>query len=96
MSDRIHCCVPFCRRTTKDDGHVSEFLCSNHWPTISPHLRRRESKLRRLYKRRFGDYAFWHFPAGSPKRIEALKLRRLYEKAWERCKSQAIERAAGI
>jgi hypothetical protein len=34
-SDRIPCCVPFCRRTRRDDGSFSEWICGKHWALVS-------------------------------------------------------------
>ncbi len=96
MTDRISCCVPFCRRTCRNDKGYTDFLCQKHWPTVSRHLRRRHSKLDWLYRRRFGENPYWHYKGGSPDRLTSLKLGELCRKAWDRCKIQAIERAAGI
>lgn len=96
MTDRISCCVPFCRRTFKNDEGCTEVICGKHWRLAAPHLRRRKTKLFRLYRKRFGDTPFWEYPAGSPKRLEAVKIDRLCDRAWKICKKQAIERAAGI
>ncbi len=94
MTDRLSCCVPFCGRTTKPD--CSEWICGPHWMAVSPRLRRRKYRLFRVYKRRFGNNGFWAYPAGSPDRLQAVKLDRLCSKAWERCKQAAIETAVGI
>lgn len=96
---RLSCCVPFCRRTRRmEDGMKpeTEWICGKHWPLVSKTLRRRDSKLLRRYVRKFGRNDFWQYQAGSPERIEAVRLARLLEKSWQRCKAQAIERAAGI
>lgn len=94
MTDRISCCIPFCRRTTKHE--CQEWICGKHWPLVPRHMRRRDSKLVRLYLRRYGKTSFWQMPAGSPQRIAAIKLSRICETSWTACKKQAIERAAGI
>jgi hypothetical protein len=94
MSDRLGCCVPFCRRTTKRD--CSEWVCGPHWAAVPTLLKKRKYKLFRLYKRRFGTNGYWAYPAGSPNRLLAVRLERLCEKAWKRCKRAAIETAAGI
>lgn len=44
MTERISCCVPFCRRTTRNDGTFSEWICGKHWRLVS-----RKAK---LFKRR--------------------------------------------
>lgn len=96
MTDRLACCVPFCRHTRKGDGTFNEWVCGPHWMAVPARLRRRKYRFYRLYRKRFGDAGYWQFPAGSPKRIEAVRIDRLCRKAWERCKAVAIERAAGI
>ncbi|TQX92353.1 hypothetical protein EQW76_00740 [Rhizobium sp. rho-13.1] len=96
MVDRIPCCVPYCRRTFKNDEGCKEVICGKHWRLASPVLRRRKIKLFRMYTKRFGENGFWAYPAGSAKRIEAVRLDRLCGLIWERCKTQAIERAMGI
>jgi len=95
MTDRISCCVPFCRRTFRKLDHV-EVVCGKHWRLVSPVLRRRKAKLYRMYRKRFGDKGYWEFPPGSEKRIEAIRLDRLCGEIWKRCRNQAIERAGGI
>jgi len=96
MSERLACCVLGCKRTCNNIKGYSDFLCSKHWPMVTPYMRRRHSRLARLYRKRFGDNAYWTYPAGSEKRLEAVKLERLCRKAWSICKAQAIERAMGI
>jgi len=71
-------------------------VCGEHWKTVPPHFKRRKYKLFRKYKRLFGTNGFWCYPAGSEKRMYAVRLDRLCEKAWKKCKSSAIERATGI
>jgi hypothetical protein len=68
-NSRLHCCVPFCARTTVPKNGWDEWLCQKHWP-------------------------------GADHKLRALKLRAekfnrqwLYQRAWARCKRQAIERA---
>jgi hypothetical protein len=95
---RIPCVVPFWRRTANEAKYPpgTEIICGKHWRMAPATWRRRRSKLERIYSRRFGDSPFWEFPAGTPKRIEAVRLDRLINALWERCKTEAIERAAGI
>lgn len=33
--DRLHCIVPFCRRTFKRTGRFSEWICGPHWRLVS-------------------------------------------------------------
>jgi hypothetical protein len=96
-SDRIPCCVPFCRRTADAEKFKGEeIICGKHWRLASATQRRRQSRMARMYRRRFGRNGYWEYPAGSPDRLDAVKLARILEKLWERCKRQAIERAAGL
>lgn len=92
--DRIACCVPFCRRTCK--GGDGEWICGTHWMAVPARLRRRKYRFFRLYRRRYGDNFWGVYPPGSADRFGAVKLDRLCDKAWERCKRAAIELAAGI
>lgn len=96
MTDRLPCCVPFCRRTFKNDEGFVEMICGKHWRMASQVKRRRRTRLFRAYRKRFGDNDYWNYPAGSPQRIAAVRLHRLCQKAWQSCKRDAIERAAGI
>ncbi|AJD41011.1 hypothetical protein RGR602_CH01672 [Rhizobium gallicum bv. gallicum R602sp] len=59
-------------------------------------MRRRDSKLVRLYQKRFEKNQFWELKTGSPERRAAVRLAGLCAKSWSACKKQAIERAAGI
>jgi len=34
MTARIPCCVPFCRRTTRNDGSFTEWICAKHWRLV--------------------------------------------------------------
>lgn len=93
--DRLHCCVPHCRRTK--GWHVeAEWICGKHWSVLPAYLRQRKNGLFRLYRRRFGNSGFWEFPPGSDKRIEAIRLERMCAAAWRLCVRAAIERAVGI
>ncbi len=96
MVDRLSCCVPHCRRTTRNEDGYSNWICGIHWRLVSKYRRRRDSKLVRRYVKKFGRTPFWHYPGGSPQRIEAVRLTSLCEKSWELCRKQAIERAGGI
>lgn len=94
--DRLPCLVPFCRRTTKLKYEGEEWLCSTHWLSLPVALRRRKTKWCRRYTKRFGRNAYWCYPAGSENRIAALRLAKVCDRIWERCKQRAIERATGI
>lgn len=96
MTERLSCCVPFCKRTRHNREGYSEWICGDHWRNVSKTLRRRKAKVYRLYRCRFGDNSFWCYPGGSPQRLEAVKLDRICGKVWQACKRQAIERAVGL
>lgn len=90
---RVACCVPFCKRTGKDDGHVTEIICGPHWrPT--------DSRLRRSYKR----LCKWLAPKleldpsafSEAEQRRIIARHRVAEAMWEKLKAEAIEAAMGI
>jgi hypothetical protein len=81
--DRIGCCVPFCRRTRKNELGFSEWICGDHWREIPKPYRRTWGRLRRTLRRGY-----------SPAEIPALEARRY--RLWSRVKRAAIERAVGL
>ena len=99
MTDRVPCCVPFCRRTIAR-GDFNEWICPRHWPLVSAATKRRRRLADRIAdraQRRFDTLAaaqggYW-LPA-QRRRVEGA-IRRAAA-AWERCKAEAIERAGGI
>jgi hypothetical protein len=50
MSDRLRCCVPFCRRTHKP-GQWAEWMCQKHWVLIRAERRRVYRRLERRWHR---------------------------------------------
>lgn len=84
VTDRISCVVPFCRRTTKRLWETQEWVCGIHWRLVPREMRQRLFKYRRLVNRMF--------TRGVPN--QRAKARESDQ--WEKCKSAAIERAAGI
>jgi hypothetical protein len=96
MTDRLACSVPHCHRTRHNREGFSEWICATHWQMVSKHYRRRYSRFRRAYKRRFGDNHFGAYPCGSPDRIAALRLDKICVRAWAACRRQAIEIGMGI
>lgn len=86
---RLACCVPFCRRTFKNDKAGTPWpegvriMCGKHWRLGSAVLRKRHGRLSRLHKRgivgRAGEQVEW-----------------MLHRLWERIRIQATEAAAGI
>jgi len=95
MSERQACCVPFCRRTHKPDGHEA-WICGPHWRGTPARAKAVVRKAARAYRRRFGNNAPWDYPAGSPDRLAAVEAYHAWRDAWEACKAAAIEAAAGL
>lgn len=97
MSERVHCCVPFCRRTTRKP--YREWICGIHWRLVSSRTKQRRRaavKIARRSNERFDDAysAQGYFEESQYQRV--LAARHLSEALWERCKSEAIERAGGL
>lgn len=92
---RLPCCIVGCRSTFADDGS-SEIICGKHWRLAPAKWRRQVTVLRRRYRNLCGDGGWTDFPAGSPKRLEAVRLFRLFHSAWDRCKRRASQRAMGL
>lgn len=78
MTERLGCCVPFCRRTTKRT-EWDEWLCGDHWRMIPKDKRRVYGRIVRRWRR-------YHKKSDVPRGW----------RIWNRLKSIAIERAAGV
>ena len=98
MTERIPCCVPFCRRTAPQEKFpgCTEIICGKHGRMASRVLRLRYRKIFRRYRRDLGGKEYWDYPAGSPLRIKGVRLARILDELWTRFKNSAIEAAAGI
>lgn len=96
---RLACCVPFCRRSVKV-GEYNEWVCGKHWPLVSrstkAEWRTVRKRVRAVTKRKPEYREYWRLPPGSPARLSAVSMWRRYDQVWNRCKQEAIERAAGI
>lgn len=111
---RIICCVPFCRRTYRNDDGYAEWICGPHWRAVPLRYRRFKAKAGKAYATAvalcdtinaegyefakanegcISDDIMDRFMAAWDRRI--LK-RRQSDRAWDRCKRIAIERAMGI
>lgn len=96
--ERTACLVPFCRRTTK--VRFPEWVCSVHWPMVSKRLRRRYTMAKRLarrsnqrFLRQYAAQGHAYSEADYRRVMAAFDLR---NRIWDRCKAEAIQRAAGI
>lgn len=114
MMVRLTCCVPFCRRTYRNDEGFAEWICAPHWRAVPLRYRRFRRKARNAYDAAqarcdaigaegyeyakandacISDEIMERFSAASGRR----KLKRQQaDRAWDRCKRIAIERAMGI
>jgi len=77
---RITCCVPFCRRTTRNDEAFVEWICGDHWKLA-------DKPRRRVWGRVKGRWRRYGPPAAAPY---------IEHRLWASLKRQAIERAVGI
>lgn len=50
-AERIGCCVPFCRRTRKNDQGWAEWICGDHWRAVPKAFRRVHGRYLRLLRR---------------------------------------------
>jgi len=100
MSGRVTCLVPHCRRTRKHDSRYSEWICSVHWTMVSKRTKAKRVLhnrfVRREIRRRPMVREYWKMRPGSSERIRAVRMWWLSDQLWERCKREAIERAAGL
>jgi hypothetical protein len=89
---RLACCIPFCRRTFKNDKagtpwpEGAQVMCGKHWRMVSRDRRRRYSRLHRLWKNK----------KGAVQGEIADRIVRLLNDEFERFKKIATEAAAGI
>ncbi|HTE38026.1 MAG TPA: hypothetical protein VK630_15910 [Reyranella sp.] len=94
MAERLACCVPFCRRTFRQDKagtpwpEGSQVICGKHWRLASATMRRRYSRLKRLHAR--------GITSRHGRRPYHLNVAYVVRRCFERIVKQAIERAAGI
>ena len=98
MDDRLKCCVPFCRRTTKQD--CGEWICGPHWRAV-PRAARADlfaakRELRKMLLAVPMAREYWKLSPGSPGRLRAVRAWRAHDGAWEACKKSAVENAFGI
>ena len=94
MTNRIACCVPFCRRTFPRQIDVHETICGKHWRLARQSRRRAYGRLCREIAR--DPRSFWEMPAGSAARLRRVKVARLADRLWKACKAETIGVAMGI
>ncbi len=54
MTERLGCCVPFCRRTTRR-VEFAEWICGNHWRLVGKPQRQAYGRLMRHWRRYHRD-----------------------------------------
>lgn len=91
---RIACCVPFCRRTARDDGAEGhEIICGKHWRLADKELTQRYKKLSRQVSR---DMEKDPHKLSWSERERIVNDYKRCDMLWRNIKTQAIERAAGL
>ncbi|BEV44742.1 hypothetical protein [Afipia carboxidovorans] len=99
MPDRIACCVPFCRRTCRNDSGFAEWICGKHWALVSKTTKRRRrlaDRARERANRRFEQQYRDQDGCTESQLNRALAATDLSAALWRRCKREAIERAMGL
>jgi hypothetical protein len=102
VSDRISCCVPYCRRTVakgRIDPH-HEWLCRNHWRLVPRVVKAKKRLADRIWDRANDRFLASYTAQGCtftiPQYQRAIAAQALARDLWARCKREAIERAVGI
>lgn len=91
--DRVPCCVPHCGRTCRK-GEYIEFLCSKHWPLVSPFLRGEKFATERVWRRLFAGLD--PDEMSHDRKAQRDRAYNSMTAAWAACKRAAIERAGGL
>ena len=99
MDDRLKCCVPFCRRTTRGQDY-GEWICGPHWRAV-PRATRADlfaakRDLRKVLLTVPLAREYWKLPPGSPDWLRAARAWWAHDDAWKACKTLAVENAFGI
>ena len=95
-SNRIPCCVPFCKRTApRSEDPDQEIICGPHIRPVSKRLRAAHKRLNKHVEEIMDKH-----PEPDDLPVEAahnvLRLIRLSDAVWQRIKRHAIETAGGI
>jgi len=95
---RIPCCVPYCRRSTKEG--LSDWVCGKHWAGVSRAMKAKytaeKRQARKIIARKPLYREWWKYPSGSSDRLAAVAMWRRLDAIWDQCRAEAIERAMGI
>ena len=93
--ERVRCCVPFCRRTRAPQDRFAEWVCPTHWTAVDRRLRRLHARCKKAANKATWRNPRWGWAVKDPDSVAWHAVAR-EARVWERCKRQAIERAAGI
>lgn len=69
---RIACCVPFCRRTYRNDERFIEWICQQHWKTTSLSWRRRHTRFMRAGRRDLANTMWLRLKAQAIERAAGI------------------------
>lgn len=97
---RIACLVPFCRRTgAAERFEGEEIICGRHWRAISREAKAVRARVNRCWNRTCARYEAIEAKQGALTPVQLLVVRGAFgrvQRAWGRCKREAIEAAGGI
>lgn len=99
MTERCRCIVPFCRRTTGRVPAFHEWICSNHWKPVSRRTKRYRTRAKRILKKAEARMRRAQIVQGglTDTQLRVLDWAERQEAlSWEKCKAEAVEKAAGI
>lgn len=99
MTERAKCLVPYCRRTSGRVPPAHEWICSDHWKPVSRATKRYRARSKRILKKAEARMQRLQATQGGLTNVQLRVLdwaHRQEDLSWEKCKSEAIEKAAGI
>jgi hypothetical protein len=101
MTDRVHCCVPECRRSFRarpDDGPGDEVMCGRCWRTADFRLR---ARYRELHRRSRKVFRLMRIKTIKSKPVFEVQVDRLYilfvrahKKVWTAIKEDVAMKSA--
>ena len=98
MFARINCCVPGCRRGTRKFENADDVICGKCWRFISKaakaDYRRTRAALEAMERQGDAEDAACTVMPETLQKYHAAH--EAFCEVWSRCKSEAIEAAAGI